>query len=80
MCKPVGATVKDGLSLFCNRNITVNKYTYICTLLGDCIDNRPDYEKKDVGYDICRNLKMTLYSQINPTSHLKFHIHDVLPH
>ena len=45
---------------FCNR--------WSLILLGDCLDihNRSDYEEKDVGFNICKKLKMFLYSQINP--------------
>ena len=47
----MGASVTDGLSL-----------------LDDCLDihNWSDYEENDVGFNIGENLKMTLYSQINP--------------
>ena len=40
--------------------------------LGDCLNirNTSDYEEKYVGFNICIHLKMTLYSQSNPTRHL----------
>ena len=43
------------------------------TLLGDYLDihNWPDLEEKDVGFNMCKSLKMTLYSQIYPASYLK---------
>ena len=43
------------------------------TLLSDGIDshNWPEFKAEGVGFDTCSNLKMTLYSQINPISPFK---------
>ena len=41
-------------------------------LLSHVLDSQSwsDYEDEYVGFRICKNLKMTIYSQINPISHL----------
>ena len=43
----------------------------IC-LKRQCLDGNSssDYEEKGVGFNIYKHLRMTLYSQINPISHL----------
>ena len=42
------------------------------SLLGDGLDihNSSNYEEKGVSFNTCQNLKMALYFQINPISHL----------
>ena len=57
----------------------VQAYGSVCnrwslTLLDDCLNNHSwsDYQEKDLGFNIYKALKMTLYSQIYPISHLKY--------
>ena len=46
------------------------------TFLNNSLDihNWSDYWEKGVGFAICKNLKNTIYSQINPISHLNSHL------
>ena len=43
---------------------------------GDGLDshNQSDHEEKGVGFNICMNLKITLYAQTNPSHHLNTHM------
>ena len=42
----------------------------LCSRIGDClaIKNWSAEEDKDVGFNVCKHLKMTLYLQINPST------------
>ena len=58
MYKPVEASVIVGLRL--------------CSVCLVSLTSS-DYEEMGIGFNIFKNLKMNLYSQINPISHLKHH-------
>ena len=58
-------TFMQAYGSFCNR-------WSLCPL-GNCLDIHNWYENKakDVGFNICKNLKITFYSQFNLASYLK---------